>query len=80
MRWRLEIWKQAIHTMSLLHFWKTFGSGYDDAPFSFYRMLLATPLPERFLLLRRSAIMLEDPDKRAFRTALLKAALVLNRR
>ncbi len=51
----------------------------DDAPLSFYRMLLATPLPERLLLLRRSAIMLEEPDKQAFRTALLKAAFVLNR-
>lgn len=50
-----------------------------DTPFSFYRMLLASPLLERAVLLRHSAIMLAEPEKQAFRTALLKATLVLSR-
>jgi len=51
----------------------------DDAPLGFYKMLLATPVTERALLLRRSAIMLDDNEKQEYRTALLKAMLVLNR-
>lgn len=50
-----------------------------DVPFGFYRMLLSTPLPERALVLRQSGIMLEEQERQAFRTALLKAVFALSR-
>jgi hypothetical protein len=50
-----------------------------DAPLSFYPLLLATPLPERALLLRRSSILLMDKEKQTFLTAWLKAILALSR-
>ena len=50
-----------------------------DAPMSFYRLLLTTPLPERALLLKRSSILLADQERQAFLTAWLKAVLVFSR-
>lgn len=46
---------------------------------SFYRLLLATPLPERALLLKRSSILLADQERQAFLTAWLKAVLAFSR-
>ena len=50
-----------------------------DAPMSFYRLLLTTPLPERPLLLKSSSILLADQERQAFLTAWLKAVLVFSR-
>lgn len=50
-----------------------------DSQMSFYRLLLATPLPERALLLKRSSILLADQERRAFLTAWLKAVLAFSR-
>ncbi len=51
----------------------------DDAPFNFYRLLLATPLTERAMTLKLSGILLEDQARQAFRMALLKAVVALSR-
>lgn len=50
-----------------------------DSPMSFYRLLLATPLPERALVLKRSSILLADQERQAFLTAWLKAVLAFSR-
>ena len=50
-----------------------------DAPMSFYRLLLTTPLPERPLLLKSSSILLADRERQAFLTAWLKAVLGFSR-
>lgn len=50
-----------------------------DSPMSFYRLLLATPLPERALLLKRSSILLADQERQTFLTVWLKAVLTLSR-
>ena len=50
-----------------------------DQPLNFYRSLLATHLPERALMLRRGSILLNEPERQAFLSAWLKAALVLGR-
>lgn len=51
----------------------------SDAPLNFYRMLLAAPLPERALLLKRSSILLNEPERQAFLSVWLRAALALSR-
>ena len=50
-----------------------------DLPFNFYRLLLAAPLPERALILRRGSILLNEPERQVFLSAWLKAVLVLSR-
>lgn len=50
-----------------------------DSQMSFYRLLLATPLPEWALLLKRSSILLADQERQAFLTAWLKAVLAFSR-
>ena len=50
-----------------------------DSQMSFYRLLLAAPLPERALLLKRSSILLADQERQSFLTAWPKAVLAFSR-
>jgi len=51
----------------------------NDAPFSFYKMLLACPIKERSKILGQSGILLDDRLRDDYRIALLKAILSLRR-
>ena len=50
-----------------------------DAPFSFYKMLLACPVVERSMILRQSGILLEGQLRDEYQIALLKAVVALRR-
>jgi hypothetical protein len=50
-----------------------------DAPFTFYKMLLACPLMERSIILRQSGILLDDLIRGDYQIALLKAVVALRR-
>jgi len=78
--------EMAVAEAEAIHSYNVYITALEDlrerlgaSPMSFYRLLLATPLPERASLLKGSSILLADQERQAFLTAWLKAVLAFSR-
>lgn len=71
---------EASHTYNVyITFLEDLRLRLGDAPFSFYKTLLACPIMERSVILRQSGILLEGQLRDEYQIALLKAVVALRR-